>query len=344
MSLLETKNFGGHTTEIKAVERDGVRLGLLQGYLARWTPDTGGRFGVPDRFHPGAFLKSIQDHKRRNNRMVRLNDNHGRLIGGFPIEKVNEDTIGLRVEGEINLETQLGKEAHALATQGVLTDLSIGFITIKDELTKGFREIFEAEIFEGSVTPEPMHQDTNFELKASVPFQDLDLMDRMTTWSPGAAKSRVKDFTESKESPSSEYKNAHLWLDPERKERFDGYKFMIADVVEGKLQANPRALFKSARAMIDKSDGLPEADRAGVIKHIERYYAKMGIVSPFSSDQKSFFNSSEVKGFNKRDLENALKDCGAFSKGAAQFITSQCNLKDPISTADIIAVLRGTNV
>jgi HK97 family phage prohead protease len=345
MSVMETKNFGGSADEIKSLHRDGVELGILEGYLARWTPDQGGRFGIPDRFHVGAFKNSIQEHKSRNNRMIRMNDNHGRLVGGFPIEHVVEDLVGLKVIGEINLETQLGREAFALGRQGVLTDLSIGFIATKDEITKGVREIFEATIIEGSYTPEPLHRDATFELKAVVPFQDLDLMDRMAIWNPSAATSRIKETTNSNEVPTTEFKNAYLWFNSDKQETFDSYKFLIADVVDGKIQANPRAIFKAAKAMLDKSDGLPEADRAGVIQHIERYYAKMGIVSPFASDSKAFFNSIEVKTFDKRDLENALKDCGAFSKGAAQFITSQCTgLREHVSTENILDELKKIHV
>ena len=97
---METKQFGGHVVETKTEDRNGVPVGIIAGHIAAWTPDIGGMFGLPDRFHPGAFLESIEDHKRRNNRQVRFKDHHGQTIGGFPIETVHEDSIGLFGRGE----------------------------------------------------------------------------------------------------------------------------------------------------------------------------------------------------------------------------------------------------
>lgn len=341
MNTMETKNFGGQIDEIKADQRNGVDIGIVEGYIAAWSPDRGGRFGVPDRFHKGAFIKSIQDHKDRRARPIRLKDHHGRTIGGFPIESVKEDNHGLFARGEINLGTQLGREAHSLALQGVLSDFSIGFIAIKDNLTKGFREIFEADIIEGSIVDEPLNIDAIMtEVKLVIPFQDLPLADRMASWSPNAAKERVKQFTDSKQSPTTEFKQAHVWLDEERVERFDGYKLLIADVMDGKLVAIPRAIFKAANEVMGRSVGIPDEDSSGVIQHLERYYAKMGLVSPFSSDDKQFFGVEEIKDFTKRDLEKALLDSGAFSRSASVELASKFNgLKDPASATDIMKEL-----
>lgn len=155
---MESKYIGGHVLEVKQEDRNGVPVGIVSGYIAAWTPDQGGFFGVPDRFHPGAFLKSIEDHRRRNNRQIRLRDHHGRTVGGFPIDTVREDSIGLFGDGEINLEVQQGREAHSLARQKVLTDFSIGFISKNDKINGDIRDIFEADIFEGSIVDEPMNR------------------------------------------------------------------------------------------------------------------------------------------------------------------------------------------
>lgn len=323
--MLETKNIGGHIVECKNSDtRNGEDIGIIEGHIAAWSPDQGGRFGVPDVFHKGTFLKSLAEHKSRGNRPIRLKDNHGRTIGGFPIDTVHEDDIGLFGIGEINLTSRQGREAFSLARQGVLTDFSIGFTAIREKLSSSRRDIFEAIVWEGSISDEPINRDAQItEVKASVPFQDLPLAARMAPWSSDAAKSRVKDFTESKIAPSDEYKNAFVWLDEDRIERFDGYKLQIADVEDGNLIAIPRAIFKAAIEVKNKSAGLPEDDRTGVINHLERYYAKMGLVSPFTEDEKSFFGVNEVKTFTVRDLERALRDSGAFSREASQFVASR---------------------
>lgn len=338
---METKQIGGQVIEIKQEDHDGVPVGIIAGHIAAWTPDTGGMFGLPDRFHPGAFLDSIEDHKRRNNRQIRFKDHHGQVIGGFPIQTVKEDSIGLFGRGEVNLETQSGREVYSLAKQKVLVDFSIGFIAIDDKIDV-YRDIFKANIIEGSIIDEPMNQDAGVtEVKAVVPFQDLPLAERMAVWNPTAAKDRVKDFTGSKSSPEVEFKKAFIWLDEERIDRFDGYKLQIADVVDGELVAIPRAIFKSANEMLSRSSGIPDDESASVIKHLERYYAKMGLVSPFTDDEKQFFGVKEIKNFTRREMERALIDSGSFSKSAAVELASKFNgLREPVGAGDILGELK----
>ena len=339
--MIETKQFGGHILELKQEQRHGVEIGIVEGYIAAWTPDQGGMFGVPDRFHKGAFLKSIEEHKQRGDRQIRLKDHHGRTIGGFPIHTVKEDDRGLFGIGEINLVTQLGREAYSLAQQKVLTDFSIGFSAVRDKIDKGIRNIFEAKVWESSIVDEPLNRDANIiEVKVAIPFQDLPLAERMTTWNPQAAKDRVKDFTESKGAPSGNFKQAFVWLDEERVERFDGYKLQIADVIDGKMLAVPRAIIKAANEVVGRDVGIPDEDVSGVTQHIERYYAKMGLVSPFSGDEKQFFGVKEIKSFTRRDMEKALRDSGAFSKSAAVELASKFNgLREPVGAAEILGEL-----
>jgi HK97 family phage prohead protease len=140
-------------------QKNGVPVGVIEGYLSTWDEDTGGKFGIPDQFVRGAFAKSLAEHRARGMRPIRLKDMHGRTIGGFPIETAREDERGLFVVGEINLDTDLGREVFSLAKQGVLTDLSVGFIAIRDEIVGGRKRlIHEAQIVEGSVVDEPANR------------------------------------------------------------------------------------------------------------------------------------------------------------------------------------------
>ncbi len=344
--MMETKSFGGHVVEIKQEDRNGVPVGIIAGHLAAWSPDQGGMFGLPDRFHRGAFLDSLSNHKMRNDRQVRFKDMHNRIIGGFPINTMKEDDIGLFGRGEVNLETQLGREAFSLARQGVLVDFSIGFISIDDKIDRSFREIFKARVMEGSIVDEPINQEAQVtEVKIAIPFQDLPLAERMTTWNSVAAGDRVKQHTDSKSAPSGEFKSAFVWMDPDKTETFDGYKMQIADVIDGKLLAVPRAIFKAANEIIGRAVGIPDEDVAGVTQHVERYYAKMGLVSPFSEDEKRFFGVEEIKNFTCRDMEKALIDSGAFSKKAAMELASKFNgLRDHVSGETILKALRTINI
>lgn len=327
---METQYVGGRVLEVKQETRNGVPVGIVAGHIAAWEPDQGGRFGVPDRFHPGAFLKSIAEHVARDNRQVRLKDHHGRTIGGFPIETVHEDEIGLFGRGEINLEVQQGREAFALARQRVLTDFSIGFISISDTLGSDFRDIFEAQVVEGSTVDDPLNKGANItEVKAVVPFQDLPLASRDRAWDSDAAVARVKDFTDSEDEPSIAYRRGFLWHNRDVADAFEAFRLPVADVVDGTLAAVPDGIFAAAVEMKSDLGGtdMPESVRTGVIRHIERYYAKMDLASPFDENDKSFYTAAEVETFTIRDVQRVLR-AGGCSKKAAARLADQFGAED----------------
>lgn len=167
--VTETKISSHSIIEVKDATRNGIPVGIVAGYLSTWQPDTGGRFGVPDQFVPGAWAESLAEHRRRGDRQVRLKDHHGRTIGGFPIETVVEDERGLFAVGEINLESQAGREAYSLAKQRVLTDFSVGYVAINDKIGTGVRRIFKAMLLEASIVDEPGNQGANItEVKSRV--------------------------------------------------------------------------------------------------------------------------------------------------------------------------------
>jgi HK97 family phage prohead protease len=165
----ETKITPHSIIEVKESKRNGIPVGIVAGYLSTWQPDMGGRFGVPDQFVPGAWAESLADHRRRGDRQIRLKDHHGRTIGGFPIDTVIEDERGLFAVGEINLESQAGREAYSLARQRVLTDFSVGYVAINDKIGAGVRRIFKAMLLEASIIDEPGNQGANIlEVKSRV--------------------------------------------------------------------------------------------------------------------------------------------------------------------------------
>lgn len=156
----ELKFVGGNVVNVKQEERNGVQVGIVEGYIATWDIDEGDFFGIKDRFVRGAFVESILEHVQRR-RQVRLKDHHGRTVGGFPIEFVKEDDRGLFGVGEINLEVQQGHDLFVLAKQRVLTDFSIGFSVVDFEMDGDLRTITKAIIWEGSVVDEPMNRQAN---------------------------------------------------------------------------------------------------------------------------------------------------------------------------------------
>ena len=106
--------------ELKAIGADGT----VEGY--------GSVFGVRDNYDDviakGAFIQSMKDHKAAGTMPAMLWQHDADKPIGVWTEMV-EDEKGLRIKGQLALETVKGKEAHALLKMGALNGLSIGFMS-----------------------------------------------------------------------------------------------------------------------------------------------------------------------------------------------------------------------
>ena len=106
--------------EIKAVNADGT----VEGY--------GSVFGVRDNYDDviakGAFMDSLKSHKAAGTMPAMLWQHDADKPIGVRTEMV-EDEKGLRIKGQLAMETVKGKEAHALLKMGALNGLSIGFMS-----------------------------------------------------------------------------------------------------------------------------------------------------------------------------------------------------------------------
>lgn len=331
---IKTIYAGGRITKALAekADRNGIPIGMVEGYLASWRIEEG---PYPDRIVRGAFAESIAEHKARNNRPVRLNYMHRRdPIGGFPIETVREDARGLYGVAEINLDKQLGREAYALAKQGILVDFSVGI----DPQSRTFektddgievRVITKARLYEASLVDEPMNRDAQVtSVKAAMPFANLPTAPEGTRWDPEAARERVLDLKLRDADPTSAF------LDR-------GRRWQIADVLDGALVVVPDAV---AEALSDvKREGIEDRD---LLTHLDRYCGRMGLDSPFPavSDRESI-RLEEVKSWGVQEIEKALAETGRFSRSAAKFLAAK--FAAPVADAgeavwsDALAKLRG---
>lgn len=123
---LERKDAGGgrevrsFALQIKAAGDDGT----VEGY--------GSVFGVRDNYDDviakGAFIQSLKDHKAAGTMPAMLWQHDADKPIGVWTEMV-EDEKGLRIKGQLAMETVKGKEAHALLKMGALNGLSIGFMS-----------------------------------------------------------------------------------------------------------------------------------------------------------------------------------------------------------------------
>jgi hypothetical protein len=116
-------------------------------------------------------------------------------------------------------------------------------------------------------------------------FQDLPLAPPDREWDGDAAESRVRDWADAKDRPTPKYRDAHLWYDKDNADNFTAYKMLIADVVEGRLEAVPRGI-SAAAGVLDGARGgvdIPADDADRARSHLERYYEKMGEDAPWAT-------------------------------------------------------------
>ncbi len=77
-----------------------------------------------------------------------------------------------------------------------------------------------------------------------------------------------------------------MWYESANRDSFGAYKLPIADVIDDKLQAVPRALMAAGAIMQGGRGGidLPQKDIPRVKSHLAKYYKKMGETPPWERD------------------------------------------------------------
>lgn len=136
---------------VKATDTEGT----IEGYASV--------FGVTDFYNEivdkGAFTKTLTEHPS-----IPVFWEHWKLAG-VSVEH-REDDHGLWVRGELNLDVQVAREAWALAKQGAVTGLSIGFRPIKVEKPENPRDpvhIKELRLYEYSLVSFPANEAATIE-------------------------------------------------------------------------------------------------------------------------------------------------------------------------------------
>lgn len=130
------------------IDADGVFAGYASVFNER---DSYG-----DTILPGAFADSLAAHKAAGTRPALLwNHDAGAPVGRWDL--IEEDARGLAVEGRLALETERGREAHALLKHKAIDGLSIGYFVPEGgaERTSEGRTIKRVELPEISLVTLP---------------------------------------------------------------------------------------------------------------------------------------------------------------------------------------------
>jgi len=191
----------GRIEEAKEATMNGVKVGLVTGYITTFAPNRPTDSRDLPQFSEAAFEATIKNHTDRGDRPIRMFSEHSEQIGGFPINTVGTDSVGLIGTGNVNLETQLGREKFALARQGVLSDLSMAYTVKQEHKESDTRFADEVEIFEASLVAEPANQGAKITSLESLTPRDLEKILMMTRRESGLTRAMCKELA----SKLSEY-------------------------------------------------------------------------------------------------------------------------------------------
>lgn len=292
---------------------------ILVGYASVFDgpPDEHG-----DIISRGAFRKTIKERVKAGK--VPLLDSHiydsAHTLG--TIIEAEEDEHGLKIKARLSTAPSV-LDIKRKMIEGHLSKLSIGYDSVrerfaKDEVTgNNIRFLDEVKLFEISVVPIPANDRTLIsEVKTVVPFQDLPLADRDRPWDSTEAESRVRTAFGGGENLEdldfTRYRRAFLWFDSEQPENVTSYRLQIADWLDSRLVAIPRALFSVAGVLQGARGGvdIPEADQERIRGIVSRYYAKMReefdddtIIPPWEA---SIMESEQIKQLSE-DAQNAIR-------------------------------------
>lgn len=109
----------------------------------------------------GAFKKSIARHKSEGTMPKMLWNHNPDVVIGKWLD-MEEDDIGLKVKGQLALNTQKGRETYELLKMGALDSLSIGFTAPKESYGSKDNVTYleEIDLYEVSVVTFPANKES----------------------------------------------------------------------------------------------------------------------------------------------------------------------------------------
>lgn len=164
---IESKTFN---FELKASDDN---TGIIEGYLSVFNNVDQGK----DMVLPGAFKRTLQNSKKRMSDTgkkflfpVLWQHDQEQPIGGGSDAK--EDSHGLYVVFQLDMDTQKGRETYSAYKKGYMDQLSIGYDVIDKKWNKDIRELIELRLWEGSTVTFAMNEEALASAKARKDFND----------------------------------------------------------------------------------------------------------------------------------------------------------------------------
>lgn len=200
--------------ELKALSESGT----FSGY--------GSVFNIEDSYGdivmPGAFSDSLTSLKAKGRMPAMLWQHRSAEPLGVYTE-MSEDSLGLRVEGRLALDTVRGAEAHSLLKMGALSGLSIGYIPREESFDKvsGINTLKKVDLWEVSLVTFPANDAARVQgVKTIEVIEDLKSAEKylrdagLSRKEAVAFIAKVKSFSqsESDESRQQEIINRNISL------------------------------------------------------------------------------------------------------------------------------------
>ena len=151
---IEYKTFSLELSEVKLKVNDDEK-GVFVGAMASQSKDY-----MNDIIAPEAFDATLADYKD-NEQNIQLYYNHQTMdlpLGIISFKNISQSGKSWNVKGELNLNTQKGKEVYELMKQGALTDLSIGYYATDVDFQGKVRIIKSLQLNEVSVVGKGMNK------------------------------------------------------------------------------------------------------------------------------------------------------------------------------------------
>lgn len=247
-----------------------------------------------DIIEKGAFTETL---KSREPLLL-----YGHDMGAPPIGKlteVYEDAKGLAFKAELPKDDDFVKGRIAPQLRiGAIKGVSIGFrIKDREHRKDGVRVIKTAELFEISlvnIPANPLASVTGFKSMGVSDYADLPLADRGRKFDADEALARIKEFAGVSDESNTTFRQAFLFCDPDNSDDPSSCKFLIADVIDGRLTAVPSAIYKAATALMKcKPSEIKSDTRDALQGHLDRYYARLELASSTKALSKGEWEALE---------------------------------------------------
>ena len=175
--------------------------GTFEGY--------GSVFGVKDSYDeivvPGAFVDTLADHKTKGRLPAMLwQHRSAEPLGVYT--SMEEDAVGLKLAGQIAMDTVRGSEAHSLMKMGAISGLSIGYQTREENFDRvtGILTLKKLDLWEVSLVTFPANDEARVQgVKNIEVIEDLKTAEKYLRDAGFSRKeatafiSRVKGLTQS---------------------------------------------------------------------------------------------------------------------------------------------------